>query len=220
MPVTAAPLPLLADAAPPSAGGAAPRCRRLNRHRRRRSRATAPPPADRGQPMRWRPFVEGGDDDRVASGPGAAGVRPSLIRVRSRSGVDDVAVCTMLLALEPHLAVLLAGVHRTARHQVIVADDLSADEAALDIAVISPAASWAGVPRQDRPGSRSSSPRSGTRCSRADQSSLMTRFSPDSARPRSANGGVSGFELPDLSARSSRTRRPPRSQREKWRGVP
>src|SRR6185295_11038240 len=59
-----------------------------------------------------------------------------VILLSGEAEVDDVAVLDdVLLALEPHLAVLLARGHRAARHQVIVADDLGTDEAALDVAV-------------------------------------------------------------------------------------
>ena len=50
--------------------------------------------------------------------------------------VDHVAVeDDVLLAFEPQLAVVAAGGERAAREQVLVAHDLGADEAALDVGV-------------------------------------------------------------------------------------
>src|SRR6185503_14542881 len=67
--------------------------------------------------------------------------------------VDDVAILhDVLLALEPHLAVFLARVHRAARHQVIVADNLGADEAALYVAVDFAGGELRRSVARDRPG--------------------------------------------------------------------
>ena len=50
--------------------------------------------------------------------------------------VDDVAVLDdVFLAFEAHFAVIAARRHRAARDQVVVADDLRADEASRDVAV-------------------------------------------------------------------------------------
>ena len=74
-------------------------------------------------------FVEGRDDDRdVCSQRSHRSCR--------EAEVDDVAVLDdVLLALEPHLAVIAAGGHRAARDERVVADDLGADEPARDVAV-------------------------------------------------------------------------------------
>ena len=69
------------------------------------------------------------DEDRTACGL-------ALARLCREAEVDDVAVLhDVFLALEPHLAVVAARGHRSARDQRVVADDLRADEPARDVAV-------------------------------------------------------------------------------------
>src|SRR5262245_63811295 len=60
----------------------------------------------------------------------------SVRRSCGEAEVDDVAVLNdVLLAFEPHFAVIAADGHRAARDQCVVADDFRTDEATGNVAV-------------------------------------------------------------------------------------
>src|SRR6266851_4717110 len=73
--------------------------------------------------------------------------------LRGESEVDDVAVLDrVLLAFEANLAVVAAGGHRAAGNQMIVGDDLRADEPARDVAVNFPGGELRLRVARNRPG--------------------------------------------------------------------
>src|SRR5262245_43447425 len=67
--------------------------------------------------------------------------------------IDDIAVShDVFLALEPDLSVIAARCHRAACDEGVVADDLSANEAACDVAVDFAGGRLSGCTARDRPG--------------------------------------------------------------------
>src|SRR3990170_3618827 len=76
-----------------------------------------------------------------------------LRRSCRESEVDDVTVLDhVLLALEADLAVIAARGHRAARDQVIVPNDLGADESPRDVAVNLACGQLGRRPARNRPG--------------------------------------------------------------------
>jgi len=102
--------------------------------------------------------------------------------------IDDIAVShDVFLALEPDLSVIAARCHRAACDEGVVADDLSANEAACDVAVDFAGGRLSGCTARDRPGAAFilADSAKGDVPSRS-YLARITRSRPDSRRPRSA----------------------------------